>query len=108
MGLFVAPIMEGKLDAWKSWAAAFKGPKKEEFEDLNHRYGITRHEAWLVETPDGPLAVVLHEGPGADTFIEKMLHSENSVDKAFAKSVAEFHGMDPDTPPPGPPPTRVL
>ena len=108
MGLLVNPILADKLDAWKSWASAFKGSKKAEFDDFNKRYGITRHEAWLVETPNGPLAVVLHEGPGADTFMQKVVQSENSFDKSFIKSVAEFHGMDPKVPPPGPLPIKVL
>ena len=108
MGLLVNPILADKLDAWKSWASAFKGSKKDEFDDFNKRYGITRHEAWLVETPNGPLAVVLHEGPGADTFMQKVVQSENSFDKSFIKSVAEFHGMDTNVPPPGPLPIKVL
>jgi hypothetical protein len=108
MELVVVPILKDKLEAWKNWASALKTSKKEEFDDLNRRYGLTRHEAWLAETPNGPMAVVLHEGPGADTFMEKVMHSENSVDKAFGKSVAEFHGMDPNSPPPGPMPIRVL
>jgi hypothetical protein len=108
MGLVVTPILEDKLEAWKNWAAALTTSKKKEFDDLNKRYGLTRHEAWLVESPNGPLAVILHEGPGADTFMEKILHSQNIVDQAFAKSVAEFHGMDPHSPPPGPMPVKVI
>jgi hypothetical protein len=108
MGLFVSPILEDKLDKWKSWASAFKSSKKAEFDDLNKRYGITRHEAWLVETPNGPLAVVLQEGPGVDTFMQKVIQSEHSFDKEFVKSIAELHGMDPKSPPPGPLPVKVL
>ena len=54
MGLFVSPILENKRDAWESWTSAFKGSKKDEFDDFNKRYEITRHEVWLVETPKGP------------------------------------------------------
>jgi hypothetical protein len=108
MGLVVAPIVEGKLEAWKSWTSEFKGSRKSEFDDFNQRYGLTRHDIWLVESPNGPLAVVLHEGPGGETFMEKVAQSENSFDKSFAKKVAEFHGMDLNAPPPGPPPTKVL
>ena len=108
MGLIVAPILEGKLEAWKSWISEFTGSRKSEFDDFNKRYGLTRHDGWLVETPDGPMAVVLHEGPGGDAFMEKVAHSEDSFDKSFAKKVAEFHGMDLNAPPPGPPPVKML
>jgi hypothetical protein len=62
----------------------------------------------LAETPNGPLAVVLHEGPGSDSFMQKLGQSENSVDKAFVKSLEEIHGMNVNAPPPGPPPTKML
>lgn len=108
MGLFVSPILESKRDAWESWTSAFKSSKKDEFDDFNKRYEITRHEAWLVETPNGPLAVVLHEGPGAETFMQKVVQSDNSFDKSFVASVAELHGMDLGVPPTGPLPKKVL
>ena len=108
MGLVVAPIVEGKLEAWKSWTSEFKGSRKSEFDDFNQRYGLTRHDIWLVESPNGPLAVVLHEGPGAETFMQKVVQSDNSIDKSFVASVAEFHGMDLSVPPTGPLPKQVL
>ena len=64
MGLVLAPIVEGKLDSWKSWNAELAGAKKSEFDEFNQRYGLTRHDVWLAETPGGPMAVVMHEGPG--------------------------------------------
>ena len=40
MGLVLAPIAEGKADAWKAWAEALAGPKKGDFDDFNRRYGL--------------------------------------------------------------------
>jgi len=108
MGLVVAPIVEGKLEDWKSWIAELKSSKKSEFDDLNKRYGLTRHDGWLVDTPNGPMAAVLHEGPGSETFMEKVSQSDNRFDKSFTEKVAEFHGMDLNAPPPAPPPKKVL
>ena len=107
MGLVVAPIMEGKLEAWKRWTSDLAGSKKSEFDDFNKRYGLTRHDVWLAETPAGPMAVVLHEGPGGDTMMQKIGHSENSFDKAMTKLLSEFHGMDLNSPPPYPMPTKI-
>lgn len=53
MGLVVAPIVEGKLEAWKSWTKDLTGSHKNEFDDFNKRYGLTRHDVWLVESPAG-------------------------------------------------------
>ena len=54
MGLVVAPIVDGKLDAWKSFIDNCKsGSKSEGFRDLNKRYNLTRHDIWHAETPGG-------------------------------------------------------
>ena len=108
MGLVVAPIVEGKLDAWKSWIAELKGSRKQDFDDLNKRYGLTRHDVWLVDVPNGAMAVVLHEGPGADSFMQKVGHSNNSFDLEMKRFLEEFHGMRLDQPPPGPMPVKLL
>ncbi|MFQ5595163.1 MAG: hypothetical protein ACE5HA_13535 [Anaerolineae bacterium] len=104
MGIVVAPIVDGKLETWKQWAAQLQGPAAAEFADFNRRYGLTRHAAWLAETPAGPVVVALHEGPGADTFMEKVATSNHEVDVMFREMVAECHGMDLTQPPPGPAP----
>ena len=51
MGLIVAPILEGKLEDWKSWISGLTGPTKTEFADFNKRFELTRHNVWLAETP---------------------------------------------------------
>ena len=60
MGVVVAPIVEGKLDAWKGYIGEMKGARKEGLADFNRRYGLTRHAAWLAQSPAGPMVVVLH------------------------------------------------
>ena len=108
MGLVVAPIKEGKLEAWKKWNASLAGEKKSEFDDLNKRHGLTRHDVWLAETPAGAMAVVLHEGPGSETFMQNVAHSENSFDVLMKQLIEDFHGMDMGAPPPGPMPVKLL
>jgi len=108
MGIIVAPILEGKLEAWKAWAAELTGPRRAELDSYNQRYGLTRHDVWIAETPMGPAAVVLHEGPGADDVMAKLGSSTNSFDLWFADKVKEIHGLDLSAPPPGPVPELYL
>ena len=102
MGVVLVPILEGKLDAWKQWAADLDSSG--DLKDLNSRYGLTRHAAWLVETPSGPSVIALHEGPGSDEFMQKLAGSDNAVDLRFKDSLKELHGMDLSQPPPCPMP----
>lgn len=107
MGLVVAPIKEGKLEAWKSWNAEITGARKVEWDDFNKRYGLDRHDVWHAETPAGSVAVVLHEGSGADDFMQKLAQSDNSFDVWVKDSIQDFHGMDLSGPPPGPMPVKM-
>ncbi|MFW6309538.1 MAG: hypothetical protein ACOC1D_00415 [Prolixibacteraceae bacterium] len=99
MGLIFVPVKKEKLSDWKNWTQKLKGEKSSEFRDLNKRYELTRHSVWLTDTKYGPLAVVLHEGPGADSFMPKLSESDNKFDVWFKESVEDIHGMKPDQPP---------
>lgn len=108
MGLVLAPIKDGKLQAYKNWLKEITEEKKEAFDDMNERHGITRHEVWLAETPAGPMVAVIHEGLGADTFMSNVAKSENSFDIWFKDAILDLHGMDLGAPPPGPMPIRMI
>jgi len=108
MGLVVAPIVDGKLDAWKGFVEECKsGSKSEGFHDLNQRYHLTRHDIWHAETPAGSMAIVLHEGPGSDDFMEALGQSDHSFDIWMKDQIVEYHNMNFNEPPPGPPPQKL-
>ena len=108
MGIIVAPILEGKLEVWKAWAAELNGPRQSEFNSFNAKYGLTRHAAWLAETPMGPIVVAQHEGPGTDSFMAKLGSSNDSFDQWFVEKLKEIHGMYLNAPPPGPMPELYI
>lgn len=108
MGVVVAPILEGKLDVWKRWIEELKGSRSQELTDFNWRYNLTRHAAWLAETPMGTFVVALHEGPGGDDFMAKVGPSQQSFDVQFKEKLLEIHGIDVTQPPPGPMPELYL
>ena len=80
------------------------GPRKEAVMDFNRRYGLTRHASWLAETPSGPVAVALHEGPGVDDWMPKLVSSQQEFDVWFKNKIIEVHGLDLSQPLPGPMP----
>ncbi len=104
MVVIIAPIVEGKLEAWKQWCTELNGARAEGIKDFNRRYGLTRHASWLAETPNGQVVVALHQGPGEDDFMPKLAASDNEFDRWFASKILECHGMDVSQPPPGPMP----
>ena len=108
MGVVLAPILEGKLDAWKQWIEEMNGPRSQELNSFNSRYGLTKREAWLAETPGGSAVIAIHEGPGGDGFMQKLGTSQESFDVWFREKIKEIHGLDVTQPPPGPMPVRYL
>jgi hypothetical protein len=104
MGTIAAavPLLPGKTDAWRQWASELQGPRAAEFADFNERVGLSRHAAWLQQTPMGDLVVIIAEGPGADTFFPKVAASVHEFDVWFRDTVREVHGVDFSNPPPLP------
>lgn len=95
MTAIAVPLLENKIDAWKAWLTdECLGSRKEEFDEFNERMGLTLHRAWLSDSPHGPVAIVVYEGPGADTFLQKLASSSEPFDQWFRERVEEFHGCD--------------
>jgi len=108
MPAMAVPLAAEKLGAWESWVDELKGPRKDGFDDMNARLGLTEHRAYLQPTPDGNfLVVVVQDGPGADSFTENVASSSHEFDQWFVGTIADVHGIDPSGPLP-PVPTRYL
>jgi hypothetical protein len=105
---FAVPIKPGKSEVWKSWTGEATGARKAEFDDMNQRYDLTTHAAWLQENPDGSqLAVVVLDGSGASEFLGKLAGSDHAFDMWFRSNIEEIHPMDLSAPPP-PAPVRFM
>lgn len=101
---FAAPLLPGKTDAWREWIAEMNGPRSAELADFNARHGLTRHAAWLQQTPMGDLVVVIQEGPEAESFMPSLATADNEFDVWFRDNVHELHGIDFSNLPPPPEP----
>lgn len=94
MYAIAVPVIGNKVGAWKAWIRECSGPRREEFEALNERMELTLHRAWLTEGREGPLAIVVFDGPGAETFVQKLATSKEPFDKWFWQRVREYHAID--------------
>ncbi len=108
MGAMAIPIVPGQEEAWKSFADELNNGKAEEFRAFNERMGITGHKAWFQESPNGAMVIAYHEGPGADSMMEKLATSDHPFDAWFRDQISTIHGMDPTQPMPGGPPQLLV
>ena len=54
------------------------------------------------------MAVVLHEGPGSDEFMQALGKSDHSFDVWMRDQISDIHNMNFNEPPPGPPPQKMI
>ena len=101
------PILKGKEDAGRAFAAETTGARKAEFDALQARSNITRETWAMQETPMGSFMLVWFEGDVEHAFSD--LATETSEFATwFRAQVKDVTGVDLGTPPEGPLPDVVV
>jgi hypothetical protein len=96
----VFPILEGKEDAARAFAAETVGARKSDFEALQARSSITRETWALQETPIGNVMVVWFEGDVEKAF-EDLAADNSEFVIWFRGQVKDITGFDLAAPPEG-------
>jgi len=109
MGVFnaVFPIVEGKEDAARAFAAETVGARRADFEALQARSNITRETWALQETPMGNLMVVWFEGDVEKAFAD-LATDNGEFTTWFRSQVKDITGFDLAAPPDGPLPAVLV
>ena len=102
--LVTAPIVPGKLDAWRRFVAAVLGERRGAYETAIREGGLTRLRVWHHRGPAGAdTAVVQYDGSAPERFLERIMTGTDDFAKWFRAQGAECHGFGPSSPPPPPP-----
>lgn len=106
--LITAPILPGKLEAWRRTVDLLLNEKIEAYHDAIREGGLSRLRVWHQPIPGGgDLAVVLYEGPAPERFLGRIATSHDEFSVWFKQGLAEAHGLDFSQPMP-PPPELVI
>lgn len=101
------PILPGKTDQWRRFAAELAGPRHGEYVASRQRLGV--HErALLQSTPQGDLAIVTVEGADPAGALSQFGASGDPFTQWFREQVQEIHGFDLALPLPGPLPELLI
>ena len=91
---FAAPILAGKEERWRRFLQELAGSRREEYEDLRRRLGITTQEVWLIRTRRGETAVTYLECEEPGRIAARLAASTGPFDVWLKERLAEFHGCD--------------
>lgn len=98
---FAGPILAGREEGWRRFLQELAGSRREEYDDLRRRLGITGQKVWLVRTRRGETAVSYLECEEPGRIAARLAASTEPFDVWLKSRLAEFHGCDFARPDPG-------
>jgi hypothetical protein len=110
MAIFNAafPILPGKEQAGRDFAAACMGERRADFEALQNTSSVTRETWALQETPMGSFVLVWFEAPDIDKAFADVAAGGNDFTRWFIGQVKDVTGVDLGAPPESPPPEVLV
>jgi len=99
---WAAPILPGKLDAWRRFSDEMQA-RSDEHGASRREMGIHREVASLMQTPAGDLVCLYHEADDLSKAFHVLATSDSPYLQWFRQQALEIHGLTPemlDGPPP--------
>jgi len=88
------PILPGKMEDAKAFAAEISGPRAAEMEASRRPLGVTREAVWVQQTPMGDVGIVLIEAEDVAAANRGFAESKAPFDMWFKQTVQGFSGVD--------------
>ena len=77
---WMAPVLPGKLDKWRSFSDQMNGPRRAEHDASRKRMGMTREVASLMQTPHGDFVCLYHGADSLQEAFQMLVGSEEPYD----------------------------
>ena len=92
--VLVLLILPGKEEAWRRFYQELAGTRRAEYEQSRRQLGITREQAWIVQTHPGELLIACLEAEQLEQLIPTLLVSNLPFDSWFREHCQSLHGLD--------------
>jgi hypothetical protein len=102
------PVISGKEQASRDFAAACMGGRRKEFEAHRARHGVARERWALQETPMGSFLLVWFEAPDIEKAFTRLATSGEEFTIWFRGQVKDVTGVDLGAPPESSPPATLV
>lgn len=98
MYAMMLPILPGKLEDWKTFAARLLKEQRREYEAARQRAGVLREMVWHQATPLGDMMILVLELEGQpEDFLKLLMHPDSDFGREFLVQAKAIHGLDPET-----------
>ena len=101
------PIAPGQEEQFRKFTGELRENRYEEFQASRRKLGV-RERAFFQQTPMGSLVIVTLEGENPEEAFQEFGKSTDAFTKWFVEQVKVVHGVDLQSPPPGPLPELVV
>lgn len=91
---FAGPILAGEEERWRRFLQELAGERREEYEGLLRRLGVTKQKVWLVRSRRGETAVSYLECEEPRQVAARLAASAEPFDVWLKVRLEEFHGCD--------------
>jgi hypothetical protein len=107
------PVLPGKEQAARDFAATLGSARREDAAAFFGRYGVTRESWHLQQMPRGTFIIVVTElgaSPGIQVHVQAQAYAsaQHAFERWFKDNVRELCGVDPDQQPLGPPTETIF
>jgi hypothetical protein len=92
--LIVAPILPGKAEAWRRFMQEIGGTRRQEYEASRRRLGIRVERAWISETRQRTIGIMLIEGEALEQALAALAHSDQPFERWFREQLLTLQGLD--------------
>ena len=110
MAVFIVafPILAGKEDAGRAFAAACSGARRAEFDELQRRAKTSRETWTMQQTPVGTFMLVWFECEDPEAVFTDLATASDDFTVWFRAQILDVTGVDMSVPDDSPPPELVL
>jgi hypothetical protein len=102
------PILPGKTEEARAFAAEVTGARRREFDESQARFGSTKETWALQSTPDADLMLVWFEAADLEKGFATLAESSDPFDMWFRGRVQDITGFDLAAPQEEPPPEVLV
>jgi hypothetical protein len=92
--MFIAPILPGKAEAWRRFMQELSGARRHEYEASCRRLGVRAERAWISETRQQAIGIVLIEADDLAQALTALATSAHAFDGWFREQLLSLQGFD--------------